>query len=64
MSHDVVQLRQKERWGTAAPSLPERDTVGSHDDDEQDYEPPSEEPSWAKKLKQKMKKLFRMESHG
>ena len=59
VSHDVVQLRQKEKWGTAAPAPPERDTVGSDDDDdEQDYDTPSEEPSWAKKLKQKMKKLF------
>ena len=41
------------------------DIVSSEDDDddEQDYEP-SEEPSWAKKLKQKMKKLFCLQAMG
>ena len=33
-------------------------------DDDDDYEPSGAEPSWAKKLKRKMKKLFCMESHG
>ena len=33
-------------------------------DDDDDYEPSGAEPSWAKKLKKKMKKLFCMESHG
>ena len=32
--------------------------------DDDDYEPSGVEPSWAKKLKCKMKKLFCMESHG
>ena len=35
------------------------------DEDSSDgYVPPSTEPSWAKKLKNKMKKLFCMQSHG
>ena len=34
------------------------------DDHEEDFGPSSAEPSWAKKLKRKMKKLFCMESHG
>ena len=33
-------------------------------DDDADYEPSGVEPSWAKKIKRKMKKLFCMESHG
>ena len=33
-------------------------------EDDDDYEPSGAEPSWAKKLKLKMKKLFCMESHG
>ena len=34
------------------------------DDHEEDFGPSSTEPSWAQKLKRKMKKLFCMESHG
>ena len=34
------------------------------DDHEKDFRPSSTEPSWAQKLKRKMKKLFCMESHG
>ena len=34
------------------------------DDHEEDIGPSSAEPSWAKKLKNKLKKLFCMESHG
>ena len=37
--------------------------TGAGDDDD-DYVPSEAEPSWAKKLKLKMKKLFCMESHG
>ena len=33
-------------------------------DDDEDYEPSEVEPSWAKKIKRKTKKLFCMESHG
>ena len=34
------------------------------DDHEENFGPSSAEPSWAQKLKRKMKKLFCMESHG
>ena len=34
------------------------------DDHEEDFGPSSTEPSWAQKLKRKMKKLFCIESHG
>ena len=41
------------------------ETEGEADaDDDADYEPSGLEPSWAKKIKRKMKKLFCMESHG
>ena len=33
-------------------------------EDDGDYVPSAAEPSWAKKLKIKVKKLFCMESHG
>ena len=33
-------------------------------DKDDDYEPSGVEPSWAKRIKRKMKKLFYMESHG
>ena len=33
-------------------------------DKDEDYEPSGVEPSWAKKIKRQMKKLFCMESHG
>ena len=33
-------------------------------DKDEDYEPSGVEPSWAKRIKRKMKKLFCMESHG
>ena len=33
-------------------------------EDHDDYVPSAAEPSWAKKLKLKMKKLFCMEAHG
>ena len=34
------------------------------EDEDDDYLPSEVEPSWAKKLKSKMKKLFCMEAHG
>ena len=69
VSHEIKSLRKKENWGTAAPcsSVPpgaaDMETEADADDDD-DYEPSGAEPSWAKKLKRKMKKLFCMESHG
>ena len=69
VSHEIKRLRKKENWGTAAPSFgvppgaDDMETEADADDDD-DYEPSGAEPSWAKKLKRKMKKLFCMESHG
>ena len=45
-----------------------QETVLSDADDEDDdgceYVPPSEEPSWAKKLKEKMKRMFYFQAKG
>ena len=71
-SHEIKRLSKKDSWGTPAPKSggPSTDAdMGTEDgaeadDDDEDYEPSGTEPSWAKKLKRKMKKLFCMESHG
>ena len=69
VSHEIKRLRKKEDWGTTAPSsgVPPgaagMETEADADDDD-DYEPSGAEPSWAKKLKRKMKKLLCMESHS
>ena len=71
VSHDVKRLRKKDNWGTQAPktgvpssaaAMETEEEAEAEDDD--DYEPSGAEPSWAKKLKLKKKKLFCMESHG
>ena len=65
ISHEIVRLRQKENWGTPVSEMEtpmDEDVVD--DDDDPDYEPARVEPSWSKKLKLKMKKLFCMEAHG
>ena len=72
VSHEIKRLRKKDNWGTPAPQSGgpstaadmETEGVTEADDDDEDYEPSGAEPSWAKKLKRKMKKLFCMESHG
>lgn len=67
--HEIKRLRKKENWGTSVPKsgIPsgadEVETEADANDDE-DYVPSGAEPSWAKKIKRKMKKLFCMESHG
>jgi len=60
VSHDVTKLRQKEHWGV----VPEVEIPGaeSGESDEPEYVPPSEQPSWAAKLKRKVKKLFCFQS--
>ena len=72
VSHDAKRLRKKNNWGTQAPrtgvpssatAMETEEETGAEDDDD-DYVPSEAEPSWAKKLKLKMKKLFCMESHG
>ena len=40
------------------------ETGAEAEDEDDDYVPSEAEPSWAKKLKLKMKNLFCMESHG
>ena len=71
ISHEIKRLRKKDNWGTPAPKTGGPSTAaameiesGADADDDDDYEPSGAEPSWAKKLKLKMKKLFCMESHG
>ena len=74
VSHDIKRLRNKDNWGTQAPKTgvpssatameTEEETGVDDDDDDDDYMPSEAEPSWAKKLKSKMKKLFCMEAHG
>ena len=69
VSHEIKHMRKKENWGTSVPrsGIPsgaaDIETEADAADDE-DYVPSGAEPSWAKKLKRKMKKLFCMESHG
>ena len=72
VSHEIKHLRKKDNWGTPSPKSGGPSTAadmetegwGATDDNDEDYEPSGAEPSWAKKLKRKMKKLFCMESHG
>ena len=72
VSHEIKRLRKKDSWGTPAPKSggPSTDAdMGTEDgaeadDDDEDYEPSGTEPSWSKKIKRKMKKLFYMESRG
>ena len=71
MSREIKRLRKKDNWGTQVPksgassSAAAMETEEEADaDDDDGYEPSGAEPSWEKKLKLKMKKLFCMESHG
>jgi hypothetical protein len=58
-SHEVIHLKKKDNLGTS--DAPEVESEGG---DEPDYGPSDDEPSWAKKLKKKMKKHFYFEAHG
>ena len=71
VSHEIKRLRKKDNWGTPAakpegPSAAAMEIEGgaATDGHEEDFGPSSTKPSWAQKLKRKMKKLFCMESHG
>ena len=72
VSHEIKRLRKKDNWVTPTPQTGGPSAAAAADameteadaDDDDDYEPSGAEPSWAKKLKHKMKKLFCMESHG
>ena len=71
VSHDIKRLRKKDNWGSQVPKsgVPSSATaMGTEEEaeveDDDDYVPSEAEPSWDKKLKVKMKKLFCIESHG
>ena len=73
VSHEIKRLRKKDNWVTPAPqsggpsaaaAAMGNEGGAATDDHEEDFGPSSTEPSWAQKLKRKMKKLFCMESHG
>ena len=74
VSHDVKLMRKKDNRGTQAPrtgvlssaaAMETEEEIGAEaEDEDDDYVPSEAEPSWAKKLKLKVKKLFCMESHG
>lgn len=71
ISHDIKRLRKKDNWGTQAPrsgdptSEADMETENEAEaDKDEDYEPSGVEPSWANRIKLKMKKIFCMESHG
>ena len=71
VSHEVKRLRKKDNWGTQVPRSRATSSAAAMETEEEadataddDYEPSGSEPSWAKKLKIKVKKLFCMESHG
>ena len=65
VSHDVIQQRQKEKWGTPTHVPPKIETLGTESEESEGSEfAPSTEPSWAKKLKEKMKQLFCIQAQG
>jgi hypothetical protein len=68
VSHPVLNLHGKENWGTVLAGTSEEIAPTDSDDEaELDYEfvsSPEKVPSWASKLKSKMKKLFCIESQG
>ncbi|KAE8821540.1 Exocyst complex component 7 [Hordeum vulgare] len=66
VSHGVLKLRVKDNWGVAR-AVPKIAATDSDDESEPDYEfvPRSEtEPSWASKLRKKMKALFCFQEKG
>ena len=58
VTHEDIKLRQKERWGPAPAPEIEIPFATSDESAEPDYVPASMQPSWAAKLKKKLKKLF------
>ena len=73
--HEPIKLRQKNKWAnttTRAEAEAARMNVDEDEVEEEEeaedssagYAPPSTEPSWAKKLKAKMKTLFCMQAKG
>ena len=73
--HEPIKLRQENKWAnttTRAEAEAARMNVDEDEVEEEEevedssvgYAPPSTEPSWAKKLKAKMKTLFCMQAKG
>lgn len=67
--HEPIRLRLKDKWAntTTKPAAANMDVDEDEFEDEDSpemYEPPSAEPSWATKLKDKMKTLFCMQAKG
>lgn len=73
--HEPIKLRIKIQWANtttsaeveAAKMYVDEDEIEEEEADEDSsdgYTPPSTEPSWAKKLKAKVKKLFYMQAQG
>ena len=72
--HEPIKLRQKNKWAnttTRAEAEAARMNVDEDKFEEEEaedssagYAPPSTKPSWAKKLKAKMKALFCMQAKG
>ena len=72
--HEPIKLRQKNKWANTttrteaeAAKMNVNDDEGEEEeaeDSSEGYTPPSTEPSWAKKLKVKVKALFCMQAKG
>ena len=69
--HEPIRLRIKPQWAnttTAAEAakmaMDEEEIEEDNAEDRSAFTPPSAEPSWAKKLKNKMKRLFCMQVQG
>ena len=52
VSHDTIELRQKEKWSSSTQAPPVQETIlpdaDDEDDDGQEFVPSSEEPSWGR----------------
>ena len=72
--HEPIKLRHKNKWANTTTRAEAEAAHMDVDDDEieeeeaedssKGYAPPSAEPSWAKKLKAKVKALFCMQAKG
>ena len=72
--HDSIRLRVKTQWANTTSRVEvaaAMDLDAGEDEEEpadevssEDYTPPTSEPSWAKRLKNKMKTLFYMQAKG
>ena len=73
--HDPIKIHIKSQWANTTTSVEAAATTMDVDEDEIEeeednedssdgYTPPSSKPSWANKLKTKMKKLFCMQTQG